>query len=318
MASRRAVIRSGLLLAGAALSGCAVKKLSVAGAADTSVPSGRLADLQAQSGGRLGVFVLDTQSGAQFGLNQDQRFGMCSTFKLLLVAAVLHEADHGRLDLAEKVPYGRSDILNNAPATSQFVERGWMTAGDLAQAAQGYSDNTAANLLIRRLGGPDQVTRLFRAMGDQSARLDRYETDMNFVRPGDARDTTTPKSMAQSVARIVAGDVLSGTARQTLIDWMLATGTGLQRLRAGFPSNWRAGDKTGSGLHLDMPNKHNDVAIAWPPGRSLVAVSAYFEAPGHFDSLREQDDQVLAEVGRTVANWIGSFQAAIGPTDGSA
>ncbi len=265
-----------------------------------------LTDVEARSGGRLGVCLLDTGSGRSIGHRVDQRFGMCSTFKLLLAAAILREADAGRLDLLTFVEYGKDDMVPHAPVTTKHLEQGGMSIVALAEAAQLTSDNVAANLLLRQLGGPAGFTRILRSMGDPETRVDRMEPEMNLVPSGEQRDTTTPRAMAHSVARIITGDVLSAAARDRLEQWMIATETGRKRIRAGLPADWRAGDKTGTGLAPSMANKHNDVAVAWPPGRAPLVIAAFFEAPGHFPHMRPQDDAVLAEVGRIAAGWVAS------------
>lgn len=174
---------------------------------------------------------------------------------------------------------------------------------DLAQAAQTTSDNVAANLLMRQLGGPTGVTTLLRELGDTQTRLDRWEPEMNLVTPGEVRDTTTPQAMAHTVHRLFDGDTLSPASTDLLRQWMIATTTGKARLRAGLPGDWIVGDKTGTGIAADMANKHNDVAVVWSGDRPVLIIAAYFEADGHYDHMRPTDDAVLAQVGRVVADW---------------
>ncbi len=229
---------------------------------------------------------------------------MCSTFKLLLAGLVLREADAGRLDLGEVILYTKADMVPVAPVTSEYLAKGGMRIDALAKATQQTSDNVAGNLLIKRLGGPEKFTRLLREIGDDTTRLDRYETAMNLGPPGEVRDTTTPRAMATTTVRLLTGDLLSATAKRTLIAWMIETKTGLQRLRADLPKDWQAGDKTGTGIHPSMANKTNDVAIIMPPNRAPVVVAAYFESSGYFDDMRAEDSAVLAAVGRVVATWM--------------
>jgi beta-lactamase class A len=266
----------------------------------------RLAGLESACGGRLGVHVLDTGSGRSLAWRADERFGLCSTFKLLLAAAVLREADAGRLDLERVIRYGEADLVPHAPVTTRRLADGGMSIVALAEAAQTTSDNVAANLLIRELGGPGRVTALFRAMGDTQTRIDRYETAMNLVRAGELRDTTTPRAMAATLARLLGPDLLTPRSLARLRAWMIATETGKRRVRAGLPGDWVAGDKTGSGSAPGMPNKHNDVAAIWPPGRAPIVVAAYLDARDHYEPMRPEDDAVLADVGRVAATWIGS------------
>ena len=265
-----------------------------------------LAALEAAAGGRLGVHALDTATGREHSWRADEPFGMCSTFKLPLAALVLHDADAGRLDLQEFVPYGAADMVAFAPVTRKFMARGGMTLGALAEATQKTSDNVAANLLLRRFGGPEGFTARLRQIGDDVTRLDRFEPDMNLVPRGELRDTTTPRAMVQTLKRMLVDPWLRADSRATLLAWMRETQTGLSRVRGGLPADWPAGDKTGTAQWERMPNKINDLALFWPtrPGigmRGPVIVAAFYEAPDHFDPMRAEDEAVLAAVGRIVA-----------------
>ena len=265
-------------------------------------PATRLATLEAKSGGRLGVAILDTATGHVTGHRIDERFGMCSTFKLPLAAVVLAEIDAGRLRGDTVLPYAGADLAPNSPVAKANLGKGGMTILDLAKAAQQFSDNTAANLLIRQLGGPTGVTAKLRALGDPASRLDRYEPAMNLVLPGEVHDTTTPRGMAMGMRAYLLGRTLKPASRELLIDWMIETRTGARRLRAGFPPDWRAGDKTGSSWDWEpMVDKVNDVALIWPPRRAPVIVTAYLDGAKISKSIRPEDETILAEVGRIVA-----------------
>jgi beta-lactamase class A len=252
---------------------------------------------------RLGVCLLDTASGETVGNRIDERFAMCSTFKLAMVAACLREADHGRLNLSEIIKYSKADLLEWAPVTEENLAKGGMSIAALAQAAQELSDGTAANLLVRRLGGPVAVTTKFREMGDMVTRLDRYEPDLGLVLSADHRDTTTPLAYAQLVRRITTGDVLKRESRERLIGWMQNTKTGVRRLRAGIPADWRIGNKTGTGRTEGTTNKCNDVAIIFPPGKSPIIIAAYFDSGEYTPQTEHRHEAVLAEVGKIAAQW---------------
>lgn len=272
-------------------------------------PSGRRFDvvkgIQALEVGqaRLGVCFLDTSSGEFTGNRLDERFAMCSTFKLALVAAYLRESDHGRVDLAEVLPYTKADLLSWAPVTGKHVAKGGLSIEMLAQAAQELSDGAAANLLVRRLGGPAAVTAKFREMGDSVSRLDRYEPDLGLVLSGDLRDTTSPVAMAQLVRRITTGDLLRSATRERLVRWMENTSTGARRLRAGLPAQWRTGNKTGTGRTEGTTNKCNDLAITFPPGRSPVIVATYFDSGEYTPQVEARHEAVVAQVGKVAAEW---------------
>jgi beta-lactamase class A len=248
-----------------------------------------------QSGQRLGVAALDTESGRSFGHRQDERFPMCSTFKLLAVAAVLARVDRGEEQLERRVAFTEADLLEYAPATRARVADGGMRLGELCDAAITVSDNTAANLLLSSLGGPAGLTAYVRTLGDSVTRLDRNEPMLNEALPGDERDTTTPAAMLGDLEALLVGDALSNTSRDALTGWLVANTTGDRRLRAGVPKDWRVGDKTGTGER----GVTNDVAIFWPPRRKPILVAAYLSAPASTPEAREA---VLVEVARLVAS----------------
>ncbi|MGL4577156.1 MAG: class A beta-lactamase [Burkholderiaceae bacterium] len=252
---------------------------------------------------RLGVCFLDTATGEVSGNRMDERFAMCSTFKLALVAAYLREADQGRVDLAEVLKYSKADLLPWAPVTGKNLGKGGLSIAELAQAAQELSDGVAANLLIKRLGGPPAVTTKFREMGDTVSRLDRYEPELGLVLSADVRDTTSPLAMAQLVQRITTGDVLQPNSRQRLLRWMENTNTGARRLRAGLPVDWRSGNKTGTGRAPGTTNKCNDVAITFPPRKSPLIIAAYFDSGEYTEQTEARHEAVLAEVGKIAADW---------------
>ena len=261
--------RSFLSFATAALAGgCAPRRLPLA-----QVEPDHLSRLERKLGGRVGVYALDTGSGAEVAHRADERFAMCSTFKWALVAAVLRRVDGGELAHDAPVAYGEAELLEYAPVTRANVGRGSMTIEELARAAVTLSDNTAANLLLERVGGPAGVTRFFRTLGDQVTRLDRKEPLLNTNLPNDARDTTSPRAMVGSMGKVLVGTQLTRASRDLLAGWLAECSTGRGRLRAGLPVGWKAGDKTGTG-----PNgAANDVAIVWPPARAPLLIASYLD-----------------------------------------
>jgi beta-lactamase class A len=252
------------------------------------------AKIEGESGGRLGVAVVDTSTGASAGHRADERFPMCSTFKLLAVAATLARVDAGKEQLARRVRFAASDVLSYAPITKQHVGGDGMSVGELCEAAVTMSDNTAANLIIASLGGPSALTQFARSLGDEVTRLDRIEPDLNEAQPGDPRDTTTPAAMAKNLQVLATDAALSAASRDHLIAWLVACKTGEAKLRAGLPKAWRVGDKTGSGGH----GSSNDVALFWRDERPPVIVAAYLTGTTASD---DQRNATHAEIGRAVA-----------------
>jgi len=299
-------------LVGALAAGCALPLLPAVATPSvrrlsTDEAQSRLAALEAKAGGRLGVFVLDTGSGLGLAHRGGERFGLCSTFKLPLAAVILREHAAGRLDGHAPIALASTPTVPHAPTVeaARAAGRTHLSALELARATQTTSDNVAGNLLLDLLGGPARFTALLRGLGDEVTRLDRYETEMNRVGPGELRDTSTPQAMARLAARLFGPGLLDASSQRVLARWMVETRTGLQRLRAGLPVDWRVGDKTGTALIPGLPNRHNDVAVAWPPRRPPVVIAAYYEADGHYPGMRAEDDAVLADVGGLVRAWLG-------------
>ena len=225
----------------------------------------------------------------------DERFLMCSMFKLPLVAAALARVEAGQLKLTDRVAYSAKDLPGYAPVTQAHVRQGSLSIRQLCAAAMEQSDNGAANLLLARLGGPSALTAFARAQGDTTTRFDRTELSLNS--PSGEMDTTTPRAFAGLVQSVLLGETLREGSRTLLREWMIACETGGRRLRAGLPRCWLAGDKTGT-----AGPETNDTALRWPPSRAPVVVSALYESAAATDDQREG---VLREVGAMVAAWVG-------------
>lgn len=277
--------RTLLLGLGAALVGCAAPAPAPTIPAPTTTDAG-LPALEARFGGRIGVYAVDTGSGAVVSHRGDERFLLASTGKVFIVATVLQ--DPARLD--RLIRYDRSALLEYAPVTERHVDTG-MTVADLCDAAITYSDNTAANLLFDVVGGPPAVTAFVRGLGDEVTRFDRPEPELNVsTGPDDERDTTTPAAVVRSLRAVVRDERLAG--------WMLTTTTGDATIRAGVPAGWRVGDKTGTGAQ----GERNDIAVLYPPDRAPILLAVY-TAPADPDA--EPSDAVVAEATRAVVAALG-------------
>ncbi|MEL7642138.1 MAG: class A beta-lactamase [Solidesulfovibrio sp.] len=278
---------------------CGLAGAAWAGQRGDRVLRSRLAALERGAGGRLGLAVLDPATGRGFAYRGSERFALCSTFKLVLAAAVLDKSRDEPGLLARHVAYGARDLLAWAPVTREHLGQGMDVAGLCATAIQA-SDNTAANLLLAELGGPGALTAFARRLGDATFRLDRIEPELNSAIPGDPRDTTTPEAMARTVARLTLGDALPPEKRDLLVAWLRGNTTGGASIRAGVPPGWTVGDKTGSG---DFGTT-NDVAVLWPPQGSPLVLAVYFTQPQRNAPARRE---VLAAATRLVlAGWNGS------------
>jgi beta-lactamase class A len=255
-----------------------------------------LADLEKREGGRLGVAALDTGTGRDLQYGENERFAMCSTFKFLAAAAILQRVDQGKESLGRWVAFGESDLLEYAPVSKEHVRQQGMTLGDICAAAVQWSDNTAANLILKALGGPAGVTRFVRSLGDSVTRLDDVEPALNVVKAGDVRNTSSPASMLSLLSTVLFGQVLGVDSRARLEGWMLDAKVGEKRIPAGLPAGWRIAHKTGTGS-----DETNDVGIVWPPDRAPIVVAAFYSQGA---MPQERRETVLREVGRVVAEGI--------------
>jgi beta-lactamase class A len=246
---------------------------------DWSALPDRWAAIERDSGGRLGVALLDSASGQRANWRGDEPFAMCSTFKLLLAAAVLKEVEQGREMLGRRLPVQASDLVQHSPVTEKLVGTDGASVAQLCEATMIISDNAAANLLLPLIGGPDGLTRFVRTLGDNRTRLDRNEPNLNSAIPGDPRDTTTPIAMLHCMQRLLLGNALGEASREQLLAWLRGNLTGDNRLRAGLPAGWQVGDKTGTSDN-GSNGTSNDIAIIWPPGRAPLLLTCYLtESP---------------------------------------
>ena len=259
----------------------------------------RLEQLEQQCGGQLGLRIVQTSSGRTWGWREDERFPMCSSFKLLLVAQALRLAADGQLRLTEFIRYGNSDLVAWSPITRKQAMRGGMQVGALCAATLATSDNTAANLLIARVGGTAAFTAFMRSLGDEVTRLDRTEPAMNAPDTDTHQDTSSPRAMAQSLQRLLLGNGLPPAQRAQLKTWLQASVTGDRRLKAGLRSGWKIASKTGTS---DLGSS-NDVGVVWSPSGEAWVVAAFIRNSPADYPVR---DASLADVGR----WVVQLQSA--------
>lgn len=267
----------------------------------TAAPSyrERLAALERETGGRLGVAAWDMEQNSRIAYRENERFLMCSTFKFPLAGAVLQRVDAGRERLDRRIAYDASVLLDNSPVTAKKVPEGSLSVAQLCEATITVSDNAAANLLLSSIGGPPALTRFFRSLGDDVSRLDRIEPELNTSEPGDERDTTSAAAMLHTAHMLLVSEqALRPDSRRLLGDWLTSASTGLERLRSAFPPQLRAGDKTGTG----EDGVTNDVAIVWRTSRKPLLVAAYsFGLPGDLHAR----SAVIGRVGRIVVEALG-------------
>lgn len=276
--------------------------IAVPGSADSTHDHGTpaatsraLDDLERKYRATVGVVAIDTATGRTLSHNGDQRFPFASTNKTFIAAAVL--AASAPADLGAVVHYDASDLLEYAPITSRFVDTG-MTVRELLDAMLRFSDNTAANLLVERVGGPEAVQRYLRGLGDDVTNVNRLEPDLNEAAPGDPRDTTTPRQFALDLRTVLLGDALQPAPRSLLRNLMLANTTGDGTIRAGVDAAWPVADKTGTGER----GVRNDIGVVYPTGRAPIVI-VVMTVPE--DPTAKADDALLAAATRVLVAAFG-------------
>lgn len=263
--SRRRVLFGGLTFA--ALAGCARRPILADPAEPLPSAEVRIADSERRYQALIGLYAVDLRSGRSLAHRADESFAMCSTFKAYAAARVLQMDERGQLRLDDTVFVDPVALVANSPVTQPRAGSD-MTLAELCRAALQRSDNTAANLLLRTIGGPPAITAFARSIGDDRTRLDRRETELNSAIPGDPRDTSTPAALGTGFRALLDGDVAAPRQRRLLEDWMRANQT--STMRAGLPRDWTTADKTGSGDY----GSTNDVGVAYGPDgqRVLLAI----------------------------------------------
>lgn len=267
---RRRLAAAALALTAVAASACSTAATEATAPSSTAAAADALAfaALESTHDARLGLSVLDTGTDRVVAYREHERFPMASTFKGLACGALLQAHPLATGYFEQVIRYTAADIVVNSPETEQHIDTG-MTVTALCDAAITQSDNTAGNLLLRLLGGPEGFTAFLRTLGDQVSRLDRWEPELNTAVPGDERDTTTAAALAADYRALVVGTALAEPERAQLAAWLKASRTGAKRIKAGLPADWTVGDKTGTPAY----GSALDVAVAWPPGRAPLVLA---------------------------------------------
>ncbi|WP_030902962.1 class A beta-lactamase [Streptomyces sp. NRRL F-5126] len=268
---------------------------AVSASASPAALDRKLAALEKRYHAHVGLYVLDTKTGRTVSYHADRRFAHCSTIKALAAGVLLKRTSDARLD--HVITYRKADLVSYSPITSKHVAHG-MTLRAVITAALEYSDNTAENLMLAQLGGPESLESALRKMGDATTNADRTEPSLNDATPGDTRDTSTPRALGTDLRAFLLGDALPAGRRSMLRNWMVHNTTGTDYIRAGVPAGWKVGDKTGSGGY----GTRNDIAIAWPPARGPVVISVLTDRG---TANAPSGDALIADATRTALAALG-------------
>ena len=258
-----------------------------------------VARIAAEIDAHVGFAAYDSESEQSWEYQGDQRFALSSTFKTLACAALLHRVDAGQESLERAVSFSKSDLVTYSQITETHAGAQPMTLSDLCEAALTMSDNTAANLVLRALGGPEKVTSFVRGLGDDVTRLDRWETELNEAVPDENRDTTTPNAMVKNLQSLLLGDALSEKSRDQLRDWLTRNQVADGFFRAAVPEGWVVADRTGAGGF----GLRSITAIIWPPEREPIVVALYLTQT---EASFSERNEAIAELGKAIVLTVGS------------
>ena len=254
-----------------------------------------LSDLEQENGGRIGLAAEDMN---RVSWRPDERFNYCSTFKLFLAAAMLEKIQRDQEKFERAIPITQADMLSHAPVTEKAIGR-TLTIEQLMQATVEVSDNPAANILIREMGGIDAMRAWYRSIGDTTTNVDRLEPFMNR-RDGD-KDTAQPRQIATNLGWILDTYQPLGLLSQyaLLWNWLIQSPTGQGRIKAGVPQGWTVAHKTGTG----GSGQTNDIGVIHPPTGEPVRIAIYYDAPA--DLAETTRDAVIAQATRLALGALG-------------
>lgn len=257
-----------------------------------------LSALEARHGGRIGVAALDIGHAAALTWRGGERFVYCSTFKMYLAAATFLRVQAGQERLDRAIPITRADMVNHAPTTEPAIGS-TLTIEQLMEGTVGLSDNPAANILIREMGGIEALRAFYRGIGDESTTVDRLEPEMNRL-DGD-KDTILPVQSVRNMERLLvsANTPLNAESKALLTRWMVDTPTGPGRIKAGVPAGWTVAHKTGTGGYGPV----NDIGVLTPPSGKPVVLAIYYHATR--DSAPDVREGVIAEATRLALKALG-------------
>lgn len=277
-------------ITGLILATCILAPASPATANDTLIDA--VKSVEARLKGRVGIVVHDTETGRHWTYKADERFPMASTFKAFACGAVLANVDAGSETLDRKITINSDDLVDYSPITEKRVGNA-MTMAELCEAAVTMSDNSAANHILASLKGPTGLTAFMRSIGDETTRLDRWETELNEARPGDERDTTSPRAAAQSLQDLMFGNILTDASKRQLTEWMLNDKVADALIRSVLPKGWRIADKTGGGGN----GARGILAVLWPPKKKPTIAVIYIADNEASWAMR---NAAIAEIGDAI------------------
>lgn len=251
--------------------------------------------IEQKNGSHIGLAVIDTSNNNRISYNGNKTFSMQCTAKVMGVAAILNQSRENTKLLDERVYYKGNDLVSWSPVTSKHLADG-MTVKDLCKATLEYSDNTAMNLLVNKMGGLQAMNKFAKQIGNDSFRQDDMWPKEADGTPQDIKNTSTPNDMASSLQNLLFTNSLPNTQREDLKSWLKQCKTGNNRIRSGIPHGWVVGDKTGTGSYYGITN---DLAVIWPPHCKPIIIGIYYY---NTEKSATKNEQALGQIAKLTIN----------------
>ncbi|MFA6915851.1 MAG: class A beta-lactamase [Parachlamydiales bacterium] len=233
---------------------------------------------------RVGVFAINTANDCTIEYRAKEVFPTGCTSKVIGVSAVLKKSMSDPSLLLTNIKYSEEELNEWSPVTRKYVTTG-MTIQDLCAASISFSDNTSMNLLLKIIDGVQGMNDFAQSIGDLSFRQDNdWPAEAFSGGVNNLKDSSTPKSMVESLRKLTIGEILDKPQRDLLITWLINTQTGASRIRSAIPNNWVVGNKTGTGA---VYGSTNDLAIVWPPNHAPILIGIYYTSNNEHAKKRE-------------------------------
>lgn len=238
----------------------------------------------------IGVALLAEDGKILFNYQGERSFPLNSTHKAFTCAMILEQVDQHQLVLSQKILISPEERVNYSPITQHKTE---LDLATLCSASVSYSDNTAANLIIKQLGGPQAISDNIKERGFRYTHLNRLEPNLNKDNLTKRLDLTTPIEAAQLLRQFVLGDWLSLHSKRQLTQWLLDDQVADELLRATLPKDWKIGDKTGAGSN----GSRSIISVFWSPSGKTYVLAIYLT---NTQATISQRNKAIAEIGRAV------------------
>lgn len=253
-----------------------------------------ISQIESEISAQIGVAVYDQQEEKLWSYKGTNRFPVTSTFKTLACAKLLNDAEEEKLKLSDSVIVESNMLQEYSPVTKDFLGKR-ITLSESCAATMHTSDNTAANIVLEAIGGPSELTKFIRSVGDEVSRLDRLEPELNEAKPGDIRDTTSPVAIAETINELLYGKTLSKSSQLQLKDWMINNQVSGNLLRSVLPADWKIADRSGAGGY----GSRSITAVVWSESHAPKIISIYI---ADTNASFQQRNDAIVKIGKVIFN----------------